>query len=71
MKLYIFFIWFLNFWLLRTVLFEASYKRAIENATGCGFDSHLRKLNIQYFRFHALVKAKRGFQIRHSTRNAS
>ena len=43
--------------------------------TGCGFDPHLRKLNI-YFKFifpflRSGVEAKRGVEFCQSTRNAS
>ena len=51
-----------------------AYKRETVYATGCGFDSHSGKqifnILISRFRFRSGVKAKRGVEFHHSTRNA-
>ena len=37
------------------LVIQCRKKRATVNATDCGFDTHSRKLNIQYVNFFALV----------------
>ena len=43
------------------------HNRATVNATGSGFDSQSRKLNIKYFHFIPGIEVNHGVKCRHST----
>ena len=49
----------------------AEAQSVIVNATGCEFDPHSRNWNIYLnLYFHSFALVSRGFEFRHSTRNA-